>query len=49
MSIRAISTDPKNLITARDAKDGKENQDQATELYGPETMSGLTGHLRQRS
>ena len=45
MSIRAISTDPKNLITAKDAKDAKENQDQETELSGPETMSGLTGHL----
>jgi hypothetical protein len=33
------------MITARDAKDARENQDQETELCGPETMSGLTGHL----
>ena len=44
MSALAISTDPKNPITARDAKDAKENQDQETELSGPETMSELKGH-----
>jgi len=44
-STLAISTDPKKPDHRQGRKGRQENQDQETELCGPETMSGLTGRL----